>query len=132
MFRCNRRTRLYTCPRCGVGYCSTECYKSDAHTDCSESFYKQCVEEELKSQENDPAARQKMIEILKRVHEADLEDDALGEDINEEDSPLDSDDEQEVNKILYFKKVISFIYSVYNIYKNDIYIYIYNFYSFLI
>ncbi|XP_072757959.1 zinc finger HIT domain-containing protein 2 [Anoplolepis gracilipes] len=98
---CNKRIRLYTCPRCGIGYCGTECYKSDAHTDCSESFYRQCVEDELKSQENDPAVRQKMIEILKRVHEADIEDDILKEDfdedsIDDEDFPLDSDDEQEL------------------------------------
>ncbi|KAL6433133.1 hypothetical protein ACFW04_006409 [Cataglyphis niger] len=98
---CNKRTRLYTCPRCGIGYCGTECYKSDAHTDCSESFYRKCVEDELKSQENDPDARQKMIEILKRVHEADIEDDILREDfdesnIDDKDYPLDSDDEQEL------------------------------------
>lgn len=43
--------------------------------------------------------RQKMMEILKRVHEEDLEDDILEEDCDEKDSPLDSDDEQEVNKI---------------------------------
>lgn len=42
-----------------------------------------------------------MIEILKRVHEADVKDDILKEDFDEsstddEDCPLDSDDEQEV------------------------------------
>lgn len=98
---CNKRTRLYTCPRCGIGYCGTECYKSDFHTDCSESFYRQCVEDELKSQENDPFVRQKMIEILKRVHEADIGNDILKEDFDEnnsddEDCVLDSDDEQEL------------------------------------
>ncbi|XP_012537213.1 zinc finger HIT domain-containing protein 2 [Monomorium pharaonis] len=98
---CSKRTRLYTCPRCGIGYCGAECYKSDAHTDCSESFYRQCVEDELKSQENDPAGRQKMMEILKRVHEMDMENNILEDNSDEkssggEDSPLDSDDEQEV------------------------------------
>lgn len=102
-FRCKKHARLYTCPRCGIGYCGIQCYKSNAHTDCSESFYKQCVEDELKSQENDPAIRQKMEEILKRVHEEDLEDDILEENIDEEDSSLDSDDEQEVNKTDIFK-----------------------------
>lgn len=57
----------------------------------------------MKSQENDPAARQKMMEILKRVHEADLENDILEDESDEkstsgEDYPLDSDDEQEVIK----------------------------------
>lgn len=102
-FRCSKRTRLYTCPRCGIGYCGTECYKSDAHTDCSESFYRQCIEDELKSQENDPVARQKMIEILKRVHEADMENDILEDNLDEkstsdENCSLDSDDDQEVMK----------------------------------
>lgn len=97
-FRCNKHVRLYTCPRCGIGYCGIECYKSDAHIDCSESFYKQCIEDELKSQEKDPVAKQKMMNILKKIHEKDLEDDILGEDIDGEVSPLDSDDEQEVNK----------------------------------
>ncbi|XP_011640617.1 zinc finger HIT domain-containing protein 2 isoform X2 [Pogonomyrmex barbatus] len=98
---CNKRTRLYTCPRCGIGYCEAKCYKSNAHMDCSESFYRQCVEDELKSQENDPVVRQKMIEILKRVHEADQEDNILKENLDEEsssgeDCSLDSDDEQEL------------------------------------
>lgn len=97
--RCHKNPRLYTCPRCDVGYCGAECYKSDVHSDCSESFYKQCIEDELKSQENDPVVRQKMMEILKKIHEADLEDDILAEDSNEEDSPLDSDDEEQVNGI---------------------------------
>lgn len=103
--RCNKHTRLYICPRCGIGYCGIECYKSDLHTDCSENFYRQCVEDELKSQENDPFVRQKMIEILKRVHEADLDNDILKEDVDEnsiddEECLLDSDDEQEVVKLI--------------------------------
>jgi len=70
--------------------------------DCSESFYKQNIEEELKSQENDPVARQKMLDILKKVHEADLKDNILDDsdigDIDDE-SPLDSDDDEEVSEI---------------------------------
>lgn len=118
--RCDKRTRLYTCPRCGIGYCGTECYKSDAHIDCSESFYRQCIEDELKSQENDPDARQKMIEILKRVHEADVEDDILKDfdesSIDDKDC-LDSDDEQEVNETNnlndLFQNLINFYSQIY-------------------
>ncbi|RLU19936.1 hypothetical protein DMN91_008495 [Ooceraea biroi] len=92
---CNERTSLYTCPRCEIGFCSSKCYKSDSHMDCSESFYKQNVQEELKSQESDPESRQKMLEILKRVHEEGwdniLDDSDTGDD---EDSPLDSDDDE--------------------------------------
>lgn len=122
IFRCNKRTRLYTCPRCGIGYCGVECYKSDVHIDCSESFYKQCVEDELKSQENDPAIRQKMMEILKRVHAEDVEYDILGNNINEENSPLDSDDELEVNKTKFLKN-----YTLFIVYQVHMFIFRYNF-----
>ncbi|CAL7938745.1 unnamed protein product [Xylocopa violacea] len=103
---CNTRPRAYTCPRCGLGYCSSDCYKSEAHSECSESFYKQCVLDELKSQESDPEGRQKMIEILKRVHEQDLENmealvesdemDDEEETIEESVEELDSDDDETV------------------------------------
>ncbi|XP_067214898.1 zinc finger HIT domain-containing protein 2 [Linepithema humile] len=99
---CNERIQLYTCPRCNIGYCGVECYKSDVHTDCSESFYKQCVEDDLKAQENDPIARQKMMEILKRVHEADLDinlEDSEDESSDEGDFTLDSDDEEELTDL---------------------------------
>jgi hypothetical protein len=83
--------------------------------DCSESFYKQNIEEELKSQESDPLARQKMFEILKKVHEADLKDNILNDpdtgDIDDEESPLDSDDDEEVSETNSLK-----IYYLVNIY----------------
>jgi len=55
----------------------------------------------LKSQESDPADRQKMMEILKRVHEADLEGDVLEGNLedrssSDENCSLDSDDDREL------------------------------------
>lgn len=88
---CNKNIKSYTCPRCGIGYCNLNCYKSEAHLECSESFYKQCVEEDLRSLENDNTARQKMLDILKRLHEEDSGNDILTDSENEE--KLDSDDE---------------------------------------
>ncbi|XP_012148138.2 zinc finger HIT domain-containing protein 2 [Megachile rotundata] len=108
---CNVRPRLYTCPRCDIGYCSTNCYKSEAHLECSESFYKQCVEDELKSQEKDPETRNKMIEILRRVHEQDLKStDFLGSDEDEEEEDelneqLDSDDEDVLDLEIRLREV---------------------------
>ncbi|XP_076761800.1 zinc finger HIT domain-containing protein 2 [Xylocopa sonorina] len=103
---CNTRPRAYTCPRCGLGYCCSDCYKSEAHSECAESFYKQCVLDELKSQETDPGSRQKMIEILQRVHEQDLENmealvesdemDDEEETIGESEEELDSDDDETI------------------------------------
>lgn len=98
---CNTRPRKYTCPQCEIRYCSSDCYKSEAHSECSESFYKQCVIDEIKSQGKDTEGRKKMLEILKRVHEEDLKniealesDDEIDNDELEEQ--LDSDDEEDI------------------------------------
>ena len=37
---CVEETSKYTCPRCNLCYCSTACYKSEKHLQCSENFYK--------------------------------------------------------------------------------------------
>ncbi|XP_006617042.1 zinc finger HIT domain-containing protein 2 [Apis dorsata] len=99
---CNKHPHIYTCPRCEIKYCSVDCYKKEAHLECSESFYKQCVINELKSQERDTEDRQKMLKILKRVHEQDLEDiETLENDEIDEESEeqLDSDDEENISDL---------------------------------
>lgn len=40
---------LYFCPQCNVPYCSLACYKHTDHASCSESFYRQWIEEECLS-----------------------------------------------------------------------------------
>ncbi len=59
------------CPRCGLPYCSLQCYKNvDKHLQCSESFYRECVEEHLRNEEvQNPENSKKMKEILHRFHE---------------------------------------------------------------
>lgn len=76
------------------------CYKSTAHLNCSEEFYKECVETELKSQTNDPEQRRKMTEILKRIHEQNTNPsfDESDEDIDGLCEELDSDDDEDVNE----------------------------------
>lgn len=112
VFRCNTCPQKYKCPRCSIPYCSLECYKSASHIDCSEDFYKECVETEMKSQANNPENRNKMMEILKRFHLEDLSENPVhaneeSDDDNEEDTwaqamafdeANDSDDDDEVNK----------------------------------
>ena len=39
----------YSCPKCQIWFCSSQCYKSDRHQDCSEQFFKGLVEEALRS-----------------------------------------------------------------------------------
>lgn len=58
----------YICPKCGAPYCSLTCYKSTSHLECTEQFYKQCIEEELNVQDSDDICKKEMIDILKRVY----------------------------------------------------------------
>lgn len=58
---------IYVCPRCNILYCSLPCYQSELHLNCSEAFYKECVMEDMKSQETDPFSKKKMNEILQQL-----------------------------------------------------------------
>ncbi|KAL6472053.1 hypothetical protein MHYP_G00182410 [Metynnis hypsauchen] len=65
---CLSRPSCYTCPRCNVPYCGLPCYRSSAHSACSEEFYKECVLEELNCQsETGEEGRSRMQEILLRL-----------------------------------------------------------------
>lgn len=46
---------IYICPRCKLFYCSKRCYRDKQHENCSEEFYRECVEDELKLMRNDSA-----------------------------------------------------------------------------
>ena len=82
---CNVGLSKYTCPKCGLAYCSSECYQSEAHSKCSEEFYKNCVKQELnlRSKEDKDENERKIHQILKNQFERDDDDELL----------LDSDDE---------------------------------------
>ncbi|KAJ4483711.1 hypothetical protein J3R30DRAFT_3450995, partial [Lentinula aciculospora] len=80
---CRRQISRYTCPECNLMYCSSTCFKSPAHTNCSEGFYKKQIEEDVRSQPSKSAEeRLRMIEILKRFEEDDI-------------GQIDSEDEEE-------------------------------------
>ncbi|XP_036450210.1 zinc finger HIT domain-containing protein 2 [Colossoma macropomum] len=65
---CLSRPSCYTCPRCNIPYCGLPCYRSPAHSACSEEFYKECVSEELKCRsETEEEGRSRMQEILLRL-----------------------------------------------------------------
>ncbi|XP_011501150.1 PREDICTED: zinc finger HIT domain-containing protein 2 [Ceratosolen solmsi marchali] len=73
-----------------------ECYKSTAHLDCSEMFYKQCIEEELRAQQSDPKIRLKTLNILQKMYDEEVEDDVLTDILQDENNDvmeLDSDDD---------------------------------------
>ena len=76
-------------------YCGIGCYKSLSHSQCSEAFYKECVQDELLSrstQFSDDAnsVQEKTSQILKKARSAEEEEES-------DDFVLDSDDEEELS-----------------------------------
>ncbi|KAJ8711137.1 hypothetical protein PYW07_008379 [Mythimna separata] len=94
---CEDKQSKYCCPRCEVFYCSLDCYKSEKHQQCSESFYRDCVNDELTSHNADDESRDKMIEILKRMQNEDTDNIDIDNLIEYDDEPADSDDEEEID-----------------------------------
>ncbi|KAF0298989.1 Zinc finger HIT domain-containing protein 2 [Amphibalanus amphitrite] len=91
----------YVCPRCGVPYCSVTCYRSGRHQRCSEGFYRDCVQQQLRAEHADPALRRRTEEALARQARlqaaqergeeppGDQSDEPPGD---QSDEPVDSDD----------------------------------------
>lgn len=82
---CKRQKFRYTCPRCETLYCSLECYHGHSAS-CVDSFYKDQVQGELKSQRIDDKERRKLEQVM--YHLAHL-------DAGDEDGEADGDDEDE-------------------------------------
>ncbi|CAN1177971.1 Zinc finger HIT domain-containing protein 2 [Linum perenne] len=89
---CQKQFSQYTCPRCNSRYCSLQCYKSHS-VRCTESFMRENVVGELKHMKTSDESKQKMLDILKRVHSEEEEMEAVDED---DDSFLS---EQTIEKI---------------------------------
>ncbi|KAJ6610506.1 hypothetical protein B0H10DRAFT_1222309 [Mycena sp. CBHHK59/15] len=67
---CRRQFSKYTCPTCNVPYCSLTCFRSETHSQCSETFYKKEVELDIRAEPSKTAQeRQRMLELLKRFEE---------------------------------------------------------------
>lgn len=56
----------YVCPKCGLVYCSLNCYRHRDHLECSENFYKDLVLQELAS---DNEANKRMKEATLKLLE---------------------------------------------------------------
>eukprot|EP00092_Neocalanus_flemingeri_P008095 GFUD01008735.1.p1 GENE.GFUD01008735.1~~GFUD01008735.1.p1 ORF type:complete len:361 (+),score=114.89 GFUD01008735.1:57-1139(+) len=78
--------RKFTCPRCSVDYCSLKCYQSPAHQDCSEMFYKECVQGELSGEQISKEGKDSMMDILQRMNK---EDDCESDDSDDDEDPVD-------------------------------------------
>ena len=66
---CRAVTASYTCPRCGISYCSAACYKHKNHFSCSEVFFKKCFQDEMLAKNNDEQEKRDLIEIIRRVEQ---------------------------------------------------------------
>jgi len=91
--------KKYICPKCEIPYCSLQCYQNlEKHLKCSENFYRECVEEQVRS-ETDASKAKTMGDILHRFHE---EYDKEENDILEEDDvdSIDSDDDEPLHQRL--------------------------------
>ncbi|KAF8717518.1 hypothetical protein AX14_012166 [Amanita brunnescens Koide BX004] len=85
---CRRQFAKYTCPTCNVQYCALSCFRSQAHSQCSESFYKKVLETDIRSAPSKSTEeKRKMMELLKKFEEesindaSDEDDDVLGADL---------------------------------------------------
>ncbi|ELU43482.1 hypothetical protein AG1IA_02494 [Rhizoctonia solani AG-1 IA] len=66
---------------CNLQYCSLMCYRAEAHSACTETFYKAALVEEIKSEPARPTEeKQQMLELLKRFEEESIEEEGSDEE----------------------------------------------------
>ncbi|XP_047330579.1 zinc finger HIT domain-containing protein 2 [Impatiens glandulifera] len=92
---CEKQFSKYTCPRCNAHYCSLGCYKSHS-VGCTESFMRENVVQELRQLQTDDESKQKMLDILKRVHGEEEDDDEEDYNMDEDDSTLSEETIQSI------------------------------------
>ncbi|KAK9476569.1 hypothetical protein V1514DRAFT_336388 [Lipomyces japonicus] len=91
---CKRKYAKYSCPRCGLLYCSLDCYRSKDHRDCSSTFYHESrraasasfVKDKESELTNDE--KKKLLEII-HEYEVEAELNPLGEYtvLDDDDTP---------------------------------------------
>ncbi|KAG1665787.1 hypothetical protein FOA52_002882 [Chlamydomonas sp. UWO 241] len=74
---CLKQFSRYTCPRCNVAYCSLPCFKQHGES-CTESFYRDQVDGEMRGLLTNDADKRAVLSILKRFHEDTTADAAAG------------------------------------------------------
>lgn len=82
-------TAKYTCPRCNAPYCGKECYQSQGHRQCSEEFFKGCVQDAFRTEVKMDSKR-KTLDALQRNFDDD----------DDKQVDLDSDDDEPLSERL--------------------------------
>lgn len=99
-YSCRRQFSKYTCPTCNIPYCSLTCFRSEAHSQCSETFYRKEVETGIHSEPTKSAEeKMKMLELLKRLEQQSLEEDQDLLEGNESDGDVDADLAQRIGDV---------------------------------
>jgi len=73
---CTKDEYKYICPKCKVKYCSVKCFK-DHNIDCTENFYKNCVEEELKSTKIEAKEKQSFKRNIQNIFSKQAQEDEI-------------------------------------------------------
>ncbi|KAJ5076504.1 zinc finger hit domain containing protein 2 protein fon -related [Anaeramoeba ignava] len=100
---CRKNIAKYTCPKCSVEYCSTECYKKHSLI-CTESFYKESIENDLRKSKVNEESQKKALESLQK-HSFDLIENI--EDPNPNEGEEISEEEMKALKKLVNKEDLS-------------------------
>ena len=105
---CHKSASKYTCPKCNIVYCTSECYSNiEKHLNCSEIFYRDQVFSELKGVKIDQdhvEDKKKIFDIINRVQNEDNDND----DDNDDDlltlqvDNIDLNDEKTCKKLVQF------------------------------
>uniref|UniRef100_A0A0R3S0Z5 HIT-type domain-containing protein n=1 Tax=Elaeophora elaphi TaxID=1147741 RepID=A0A0R3S0Z5_9BILA len=98
---CGSLDSLNLCPRCALAYCCVKCYRSEQHRECSESFYHECVEQELSRRGNTQKPPKTFEEFMSEQSAGDFPLDT--EIPGSSDQVMDSDDDDNVES--YLEKV---------------------------
>lgn len=85
---------LNTCPKCNLRYCSQTCYQNPQHLQCTEAFYKECVEQELRGK-NAENRREFVDKLRRQMQGAGDEDDMIDSDDDDDDVDGTKNDEGE-------------------------------------
>ncbi|CAG2170747.1 unnamed protein product [Oppiella nova] len=91
---CVSKKWRYRCSRCHRRYCSSDCFRSAQHMQCSEEFFRQCVTQELMSRRFDDSSKRRLLEILQR-NGSQLTDDLISGEDNTEDIVEEGDDSED-------------------------------------
>ncbi|XP_078447860.1 HIT-type Zinc finger family protein [Wolffia australiana] len=79
---CQKQFSQYTCPRCNTRYCSLNCYQKHSIR-CTESFMKENVMGEMRQMMQDSETKRKTLEMLKRVHLQEAEEELISDEAEE-------------------------------------------------